>query len=165
MRLGDGHKPSPNCAGAMFCSQHGCRRPLLNTNNGQLSQFWFSTDAKQVERHHFLCLPFAARKSHASSTFSTFRFLILNHMASNRSMLPHSYEIKTPVVARYGPPKPPEHLFTSGFLHRCSYVAVARYSIYGEKMLGNPWHPAEPRRSLQTRQYAMEPMDCGQWTI
>ena len=32
MGHGDRHKPSPNCAGAMFCSQHRCRRPPLNTD-------------------------------------------------------------------------------------------------------------------------------------
>ena len=57
---------------------------LLDTNKGQLYHIWFSSDAKKVERHHFLCLPFAARKSYAFSTF--FNFSILNPMASSQPM-------------------------------------------------------------------------------
>ena len=60
------------------------------------------------------------------------------------------YVILTPIVARYGPSKPPEHLFTSGFPHRYCYIAVARFSTCGDKMLGDPWHLAEPRWSLQS---------------
>ena len=126
-------------------------------DKGQLGRIRSSHIAMQVERHHFSCLQIAARKSHASSTFSTFfRFSILNHMASNRSMLPHSYNIKTPVVARYGPSKPPELLFTSVFLHHYRYIAVARFWTCGEEKLGILRDPV-------TRQCVME--SCGQWMI
>ena len=111
MGAGNGHKPSPNCAGAMFCS-HRCRRPLLNTDKRQLDPIRSSQIAMQVERHHFLCLPFAARKSYA---FDFFDFSLLNLMASYPSTTARSFDILIPVVAYHGPFKPPMLVYTSDF--------------------------------------------------
>ena len=138
MGVGNGHEPSPNCAGVMFCSQHRCRRPsLLNTNKRQLGLIWSSQIAKQVERHHFFLLAFrCAKPTCFFDFFDSFDFSILNHMASYPSTSAHSFDILIPIVAQHDRSEAPRHVFTSGFLCRCPYIAVAPFWTYGEQILG-----------------------------
>ena len=97
----DMHKVSPNSADAMCSSPQRCRPPLFNTDKRRLCQIWLSPVAKQVERHHFHCLPFAAR----FSTFSTFS--ILNPMASYLSTTAKSFDIQIPVATQHHLSEPP----------------------------------------------------------
>ena len=154
------NKLSPNSAGAMFGSPQRCRPPLLNTDKGQLSHIWFSPTAKQVERHHFSCLPFAVRNHMHFRLFSIFStFSILDPMVSYLSTTAHFFDILIPVVAQHHLSGPPMLVYTS-----VSYVVAPTslslaFGPTGKKRLGIL---RQPRWSLQTRQYAME---CGQWTF
>ena len=109
--LGNGHKPSPICAGVMFCS-HRYRRLLLNTDKGQLDPIWSSQIAIQVERHYFFCLPFAARKIICFRLFQLFIFKPNGNQSLNVSS---SFDIRTPVVAAYRPSRPPMLIYISDF--------------------------------------------------
>ena len=85
-------------------------------------------------------------------------------MASNPSTLPQSYDIMIPVVAHHSPSDPPELLFTSHFLCRCPYIAVARIWTCGGRKLGNAWQSAGAawelaNTALSDRMRAMRPMD------
>ena len=69
-----------------------------------------------MERHHFSCLLFAARDSHAFQIFRLFRlFSILNPMVSYPSTTARFFNILTPVVANYDPFDPPMLVFISDF--------------------------------------------------
>ncbi len=74
-------------------------------------------------------------------------------MASYPSILAHSFDIQIPVAAHHRPSEPPRIVFTSDFLYRYRYIAVAQSWTCGEKKLGKAWHLGW---SLQTRPYAME---------
>ncbi len=56
-------------------------------------------------------------------------------MASYLSTSAHSLYTQTLVAAQYGPSEPPRLGFTSDFLYRCRYIAVAQIRTYGERSL------------------------------
>ena len=76
-------------------------------------------------------------------------------MASNLSTSAYFFDIRTPVVAYHGPSKAPKLIFTSGFLYRRRYIAVAQIWSCGEKMLGKSWQSAAAALELATWQFAM----------
>ncbi len=142
MGVGNGHEPSPNCAGAMFCSQHRCRRPqLLNTDKGKLCQIWLSPAAKQVERHHFYCLHIAFRSAKITvlseiSIFRFFRFRIAWQAIHRQQVIPMASAYLSSLNMDH-----PDHrcLFTqvismSSPLHRCRSNLDPRRK--------DAWHPA-----------------------
>ena len=69
----------------------------------------------------------------------------------------HAFDILRPVVAHYGESDAPTRLFTSDFLHRCRYTAVARIWTCGG---GKAWHPAATALELANTalcaRYAMD---------
>ncbi len=109
------------------CVTPRCRRPLLNTDKGQLGLIWSSQTAIQVERHHSLCLHFAARNSHSFQHFQLFNIWILPTTTCHPSILTYSFNILTPAVAHHGRSDAPEALFTSVLCgcccsHRCRQI-------------------------------------------
>ena len=116
-----------------------------------------SPDAKAQERHHFYRLQsllVSLRETHIPSKIST--FFDSKSFGTPPPTTTHIHLILIPVVAYYGPSDAPEHLFTSGFLHRCRLIAVARnWTCGGEKSLaelgtwgncaGASKHPARAR--------------------
>ena len=110
MGVANGHKPSPNYAGVMFCSQHRCRRPLLNTDKGQLCQIWFSQIAMQVERHHFIaCL--SLRENHM--LFRLFRLFDSESHGRQSINISSFIDIRILIVAQHGPSEAPKLIHTS----------------------------------------------------
>ena len=93
-----------------------------------------SPDAKQVERHHFNCLHFAARNSFQN--FNILTFLILNPSTFYSSTSTHSFDILIHVIAYQGISEAPGGIFTRDFLHRCRYIAVAQIWTFRERKLG-----------------------------
>ena len=86
MRIWDSHKPPPSSAGAWFSSPPHptalqTRSTAQHIDQGRLYHIRASPVAKQVERHHFLCLHFAAcfaaRNSYSFQHFRLSNFSIL----------------------------------------------------------------------------------------
>ncbi len=61
-------------------------------------------------------------------------------MASYPATTAHYYDIRVPVAAQYGLSEPLMLVFTSDFLRRYRYIAVAQIWTCGEKKLGKAWH-------------------------
>ena len=85
----------------------------FNTDKGQLCHIWFSPDAKQVGRHHFFIACKSLSDYHIPFNISTFS--ILNLMASYPSTTAYTYDITTPVAARYDRSGAPMLVYTSDF--------------------------------------------------
>ena len=109
--------------------QH-CSTP---STRGRLCQIRASPVAKQVERHHFLCLLFAARNS---PSFRIFDFSILDPPTGHPSTSTHPFIIRTFIVAHHTRSKAPRHVFTRDFLRRRRYIAAARIWTFRERKLG-----------------------------
>ena len=72
----------------------------------------------------FACisLPHPSRRKLNTSTLP-----ILNRTAGYTSTTAHFPDILAPIVAHYGPSEPRRPIFTSDFVHRCRYSAVAQF--------------------------------------
>ena len=82
-------------------------------------------------------------------------------MAGLPSISSYCYSILIPIVAHYGPSDAPEHLFTSGILHRYRLIAVAEnWTCGGEKGLASAATALKLPNTARAR-YAMDWMD---WT-
>ena len=140
-------------------SQHHCRAPLLNTDKGQAVS---NLDNHHAGRpHHFYCSISAILNAQNLAMFSTFfHFPIIRQLTFISYLSIHLIYQQSTLVASKVVSDPSELVFTSYFLHRCRYIAVAesrpleKKAWYGILYWKSPVAPGNACRTWQPRPMA-----------